>query len=107
VTLVDTTAPHASRATYSRTATDWTDTALLTDAELSQRGVRLRHASEQYFTVSQTRSHFRRQTKSRPHTGQSLRGKSRFATAFPLALLVEDVLRIAARLPGDPTQALR
>ena len=33
-----------------------------------------RHASEQYFTVSQSRSHFFRQVNGRPHTTQSLGG---------------------------------
>jgi hypothetical protein len=35
-----------------------------------------RQRSEQYFTFTQSRAHFLRQTKGRPHTTQSLVGRS-------------------------------
>jgi hypothetical protein len=39
------------------------------------RGVPLRQASEQYFTASQSRSHFLRQANGRWQTGQVLDGR--------------------------------
>lgn len=40
------------------------------------RGGAARQRSEQYFTFTQSRAHFLRQTKGRPHTTQSLVGRS-------------------------------
>ncbi len=37
-----------------------------------------RHRSEQYFTVSQSRAHLRRQVNGRPQAAQILLGKSAF-----------------------------
>jgi hypothetical protein len=42
----------------------------------------LRQRSEQYFTSSQTFSHFLRQTKGRLQTGQVLWGRFSFNTPF-------------------------
>ncbi len=42
------------------------------------RGVPLRHALLQYVTLSQFRSHLRRQKNLRPQTGQILNGSSCF-----------------------------
>lgn len=49
------------------------------DQRARPRGVPLRHASEQNFTLAQSRAHFFRQAKSRPQTGQRLVGRSAFA----------------------------
>ena len=44
--------------------------------------LRIRHASEQYFTSAHTFSHFFRHVKGRPHTTQSLVGSSDFLRIF-------------------------
>lgn len=44
------------------------------------RGVPLRQASEQYFTLAQSRAHFLRQANGRWHTGQVLVGRGVFGT---------------------------
>lgn len=46
-----------------------------------------RQRSEQYFTSSQTRSHFLRQENGRPHAAQVFDGRSAFRTALPVAPL--------------------
>lgn len=46
------------------------------DQRARPRGVPLRHASEQNFTLAQSRAHFLRQAKSRPQTGQRFVGRS-------------------------------
>ena len=49
---------------------------------VSAFGQARRHRSEQYFTSSQTFSHFFRQAKGRPQTGQVLVGRSALRRAF-------------------------
>jgi hypothetical protein len=43
------------------------------------------HRFEQYFTCSQSRAHFLRQAKGRPHWAQSFVGRSAFARIFAMA----------------------
>ena len=63
-----------------------------------------RHASEQYFTCSQSRSHFLRQTNGRPQVRQVLDGNSDFLRMRGMfdSRVTSEQLQRARRRPAFP-----